>query len=62
MTHPATHSIGDVLEHRPRLLGLAYRMLGVMEEAEDVVQEAYLRWHQDDRADVRSGEAWLAPS
>ena len=49
----------DVLRHRPRLLGLAYRMLGVMEEAEDVVQEAYLRWHQAERADVRSSEAWL---
>ena len=49
----------DVLRHRPRLLGLAYRMLGVMEEAEDVVQEAYLRWHQAERADVRSREAWL---
>jgi RNA polymerase sigma-70 factor (ECF subfamily) len=59
MTQPATYQTGDVLEHRPRLLGLAYRMLGVMEEAEDVVQEAYLRWHQDDRADVRSSEAWL---
>ena len=55
MTDPAA----DVLRHRPRLLGLAYRMLGVMEEAEDVVQEAYLRWHQGDRGDVRSSEAWL---
>lgn len=49
----------DVLSHRPRLLGLAYRMLGDMDEAEDVVQEAYLRWHQADRSDVRSPEAWL---
>ena len=49
----------DVLQHRPRLLGLAYRMLGTMEDAEDVVQEAYLRWHQADRAEVRSSEAWL---
>src|SRR5215212_7470812 len=62
MSHPATipdAAHDDVLKHRPRLLGLAYRMLGVMEEAEDVVQEAYLRWHQADRADVRSSEAWL---
>jgi RNA polymerase sigma-70 factor (ECF subfamily) len=47
------------LEHRPRLLGLAYRMLGDMDEAEDIVQEAYLRWQQADRAVVRSAEAWL---
>jgi RNA polymerase sigma-70 factor (ECF subfamily) len=35
-------SAESALEHRPRLLGLAYRMLGDMDEAEDVVQEAYL--------------------
>ncbi|MFP5304643.1 MAG: sigma factor, partial [Gammaproteobacteria bacterium] len=35
--------------HRRVLLGLAYRMLGSMTEAEDVVQDAYLRWHAADR-------------
>jgi RNA polymerase sigma-70 factor, ECF subfamily len=59
MSDLATFPTGDLLQHRPRLLGLAYRMLGIMEEAEDVVQEAYLRWHQGDRGDVRSSEAWL---
>jgi len=49
----------DVLRHRPRLLGLGYRMLGDLHEAEDVVQEAYLRWYQEDRADVATPEAWL---
>jgi RNA polymerase sigma-70 factor (ECF subfamily) len=50
----------EVLSHRPRLFGLAYRMLGDVDEAEDVVQEAYLRWYRaDDRRDVRSSEAWL---
>ncbi len=49
----------DVLRHRPRLLGLGYRMLGDLHEAEDLVQEAYLRWYQDDRAEVRAPEAWL---
>jgi RNA polymerase sigma-70 factor (ECF subfamily) len=44
---------------RGRLFGLAYRMLGVRAEAEDVVQETYLRWHQADRAAVRNAEAWL---
>jgi RNA polymerase sigma-70 factor (ECF subfamily) len=49
----------DVLRHRPRLLGLAYRMLGDMDEAEDVVQEGYFRWYRADQHDVRSAEAWL---
>ena len=49
----------DVIEYRPRLLGLAYRMLGEIDEAEDVVQEAFLRWQLADRESVRSPEAWL---
>jgi RNA polymerase sigma-70 factor (ECF subfamily) len=49
----------EVMRHRPRLLGLGYRMLGDVQEAEDVVQEAYLRWFQDGREDVLSPEAWL---
>jgi RNA polymerase sigma-70 factor (ECF subfamily) len=44
---------------KPRLFGLAYRMLGSRAEAEDVVQEAYVRWHQADEASVRNAEAWL---
>ncbi|MGE6758757.1 sigma-70 family RNA polymerase sigma factor [Corallococcus interemptor] len=44
---------------RPRLLRIAYRMLGIVAEAEDVVQEAYLRWHQTDRDAVRDAEAVL---
>lgn len=45
--------------HRRRLLGLAYRMLGSMAEAEDAVQEAYLRWHAVDRAGVEAPRAFL---
>jgi RNA polymerase sigma-70 factor (ECF subfamily) len=45
--------------HRRRLLGLAYRMLGSMAEAEDAVQEAYLRWHNADRASVADPKAFL---
>jgi RNA polymerase sigma-70 factor, ECF subfamily len=45
--------------HRPRLYGLAYRMLGSKAEVEDVLQDAYLRWHSADVAAVRSTEAWL---
>src|SRR5689334_4722629 len=43
---------------RPRLFGIAYRMLGSRSEAEDVVQEAYVRWHQAGRAEIRNPEAW----
>jgi RNA polymerase sigma-70 factor (ECF subfamily) len=46
--------------HRPRLLGLAYRMLGSLAEAEDMVQEAYLRWHGADRGAVAEPFAYLA--
>ena len=45
--------------HRRRLLGLAYRMLGSIAEAEDAVQEAYLRWHDTDRASVAEPRAFL---
>ena len=45
--------------HRRRLLGLAYRMLGSMAEAEDAVQEAYLRWHDADREHVDEPRAFL---
>jgi RNA polymerase sigma-70 factor (ECF subfamily) len=45
--------------HRRRLLGLAYRMLGSMSDAEDAVQEAYLRWHATDRDRVLDARAFL---
>jgi RNA polymerase sigma-70 factor (ECF subfamily) len=45
--------------HRRRLLGLAYRMLGSMAEAEDAVQEAYLRWHNTDHANIGNPKAFL---
>lgn len=44
---------------RPRLFGLAYRMLGTRADADDVLQEAWLRWHRTDRGALQSGEAWL---
>jgi RNA polymerase sigma-70 factor (ECF subfamily) len=47
------------LDLRPRLFGIAYRMLGTRQDAEDAVQEAYLKWHQAEVAGVRSPEAWL---
>ena len=45
--------------HRPQLFGLAYRLLGSASEAEDAVQDAYLRLHGADRAAIRSLPAWL---
>jgi RNA polymerase sigma-70 factor (ECF subfamily) len=46
--------------HRPLLFSIAYRMLGSASEAEDVVQDAWLRARQDEHADVRSARAYLA--
>ena len=43
----------DFEAHRPRLRALAYRMLGSRSEAEDVVQDAWLRWQAADQAQVQ---------
>lgn len=45
--------------HRHRLLGLAYRMTGSVAEAEDAVQDAYLKWHGTDREAIRDTRAYL---
>jgi RNA polymerase sigma-70 factor, ECF subfamily len=45
---------------RPRLFGIAYRMLGSSAEAEDVVQESWVRWQTTDRTAVKEPEAFLA--
>ncbi|MET8130897.1 RNA polymerase sigma-70 factor [Streptomyces sp. NPDC005251] len=56
-----TTSLADEFEtYRPRLFGLAYRMLGSAAEAEDTVQDAYLRFSGADRAEVEQPGAWLA--
>ena len=44
---------------RPRLLALAYRMLGSATDAEDMVSETYLRWHEADREAIAVPAAWL---
>ena len=45
---------------RPRLFGIAYRMLGSAAEAEDIVQDAWLRWQGTDRSVVQDSAAFLA--
>jgi RNA polymerase sigma-70 factor (ECF subfamily) len=45
--------------HRPLLFSIAYRMLGSVMDAEDVVQEAYLRW-RGAKGEIRSPEAYLS--
>lgn len=45
--------------HRPRLFGIACRMLGSRSEAEDLLQDAYLRWHELHPAQVQCAVAFL---
>jgi RNA polymerase sigma-70 factor (TIGR02957 family) len=47
-------------EQRPRLFAIAYRLLGSASEAEDAVQDTFLRWHAADLEAVRSPAGWLA--
>ena len=48
------------LSVRPRLLGIAYRMLGSAADAEDIVQDVWVRWQTTDRSVVRDAAAFLA--
>src|SRR3954451_16435363 len=62
---PSTASTMDeagsvFVELRPRLFGIAYRVLGSAVEAEDVVQEVWLRWQKTDRSAVVSPAAFLS--
>ena len=55
------HDLASTFEaHRKYLLGLAYRMLGSLAEAEDVVQDSFLRWQAADVKAVASPRAFLA--
>ncbi|HEU5079482.1 MAG TPA: RNA polymerase sigma-70 factor [Opitutaceae bacterium] len=51
--------IDNFTEHRSLLFGLAYRMLGRVAEAEDMVQETWLRWQKQDSQSIDSPRAWL---
>ncbi len=59
---PSQHSDGlsAFLSVRPRLFGIAYRMLGSAAEAEDIVQDVWVRWQTADRSLVRDAAAFLA--
>ncbi|QDL90518.1 sigma-70 family RNA polymerase sigma factor [Paroceanicella profunda] len=59
MPAPAARQLAAFEAARPRLIGVAYRMLGAMAEAEDAVQDAWLRWQAGDRSGVAVPEAWL---
>lgn len=60
MTSDDTNAAEDFERHRGHLTGLGYRMLGSLAEAEDLVQEAYLRWHAVDRSAVEDARAYLS--
>lgn len=51
--------MNDFVPHRPMLLGLAYRLTGSRQDAEDVLQEAYLRWSRVDRTTVAEPRRYL---
>jgi RNA polymerase sigma-70 factor (ECF subfamily) len=52
-------SVDTFERERPRLVGLAYRMLGTVADAEDVVQDAWFRWRALPAGTVHRPEAWL---
>jgi RNA polymerase sigma-70 factor, ECF subfamily len=53
-------SLDDFSHHRPLLFSIAYRMLGTVTDAEDMVQETFLRWQQTAKETVRSAKTYLA--
>jgi RNA polymerase sigma factor (sigma-70 family) len=64
LTHRVTtcpdDGLSTFLSLRPRLFGIAYRMLGSAAEAEDIVQDVWVRWQTADRSLVRDAAAFLA--
>jgi RNA polymerase sigma-70 factor (ECF subfamily) len=56
----AANAAAEVFQtHRPRLFGVAYRMLGSRTDAEDLVQDAYVRWHQTPTDTIQTPVAFL---
>jgi RNA polymerase sigma-70 factor (ECF subfamily) len=59
-TEPLDDGLSVFVSVRPRLFGIAYRMLGSAVEAEDIVQDVWLKWQTIDRSAVRDAPAFLA--
>jgi RNA polymerase sigma-70 factor (ECF subfamily) len=59
-TAATVEAAGALQAHRPMLLGLAYRMVGSVQDAEDILQDAYLRWLDVDRASVAEPRRYLS--
>ncbi|MFF4258272.1 RNA polymerase sigma-70 factor [Streptomyces sp. NPDC001663] len=59
-TSDLDEAVAVFVQHRARLFGIAYRVLGSAVEAEDVVQEVWLRWQKTDRSVVLSPVAFLS--
>jgi RNA polymerase sigma-70 factor (ECF subfamily) len=59
-TNSAANGLSAFVDVRPRLFGIAYRILGSAASAEDVVQDAWLRWQATDRSVVQNAPAYLA--
>src|SRR3954447_24400355 len=55
----ADNDLSAFLQTRQRLFGIAYRMLGDVAEAEDIVQEVWVRWQTTDRSRIRNPPAFL---
>ena len=58
-TEPSDDGLAAFVSARPRLIGIAYRMLSSMAEAEDIVQDVWLRWQSTDRSTVRDSTGFL---
>lgn len=57
---PADPRLASFSRHRPLLFSIAYRMLGSTADAEDVLQDAYIRWQRAKETDVRSAKDYLS--
>lgn len=57
--HASAERAATFERYRARLFGIAYRMLGCVEDANDLVQETYLRWHRADASAIDAPEGWL---
>ena len=64
VNHPESTMASDsttiFAEHKSLLFSIAYRMLGTVMDAEDMVQETFLRWQNSNQAQVESPKAWLS--